>query len=165
MKRLTKTEKEKILLRLFWDVKPGNFNFDDLLVGDTENLSSVEEQNVYRRLLMSCDWYTLLKILPHSKIKTILNSPVVEGLYPKDLRKRFFYARDVLSRLDLSTSNRWCPSISKRDFVATFRVTISIALTNRTPLCTIMADIIWRTANGKDRNGTRKTHTGNKRKS
>ena len=104
MKRLTRSEKEKILLRLFWDVKPGSFNFDDLLVGDTENLSGVEEQNVYRRLLMSCDWYTLLKILPIFKLRTILKSPVIEELYPKDLRNRFLYAREVLFRQDLSAS-------------------------------------------------------------
>ncbi len=104
MKRLTRIEKEKILLRLFWDVKPDSFNLDELLVGDTENLSGVEEQNVYRRLLMSCDWYTLLKILPLIKLRTILKSPVIEGLYPKDLRNRFFYAREVLSRQDPSTS-------------------------------------------------------------
>ena len=104
MKSLTKTEKEKILLRLFWDVDPGGLKLDDLLAGDTEDLNSVEEQNIYRRLLMSCDWYTLMKILPLFKIRSILKSPVVEGLYPKDLRKRFFYARDVLSRQDLSIS-------------------------------------------------------------
>jgi hypothetical protein len=104
MKPLTRSEKEKILLRLFWDVDPGGFKLDDLLAGDTEDLNSVEEQNIYRRLLMSCDWYTLMKILPLFKIRSILKSPVVEGLYPKDLRKRFFYARDVLSRQDLSIS-------------------------------------------------------------
>lgn len=104
MKPLTKTEKEKILLRLFWDVDPGSFKLDDLLAGYTEDLNSVEEQNLYRRLLMSCDWYTLMKILPLFKIRAILKSPVVEGLYPKDVRKRFYYARDVLSRLDLSIS-------------------------------------------------------------
>ncbi len=105
MKRLTRSEKEKILLRLFWDVDPGDFKLDDLLAGDTEDLNSVEEQNVYRRLLMSCDWYTLMKILPLFKIRAILKRPVIEELYPKDLRKRFFYARDVLSRQDLSISN------------------------------------------------------------
>ena len=104
MKPLTKTEKEKILRRMFWDVDSGKFNLDNLLIGDTADLNSVEEQNVYRRLLMSCDWYTLMKILPLLKIRTILKSPVIEELYPKDLRKRFFYAREVLSRKDLSPS-------------------------------------------------------------
>jgi len=85
-------------------MKRDSFNLDDLLVGDTENLSGVEEQNIYRRLLMSCDWYTLLKILPFAKIRTIISSPVIEELYPKDLRKRFLYARDVLSRKASSTS-------------------------------------------------------------
>ena len=104
MKPISRSEKEKILKRLFWDVEPGRIKFDELLAGDTENLNSVEEQNIYRRLLMSCDWYTLLKILPRSKIKTILNSPFIDELYPKDLQKRFVYAREVLFRQDLSAS-------------------------------------------------------------
>lgn len=104
MKHLTRSEKEKILKRLFWDVNPGRIEFDELLSGNTDSLNSVEEQNVYRRLIMSCDWYTLLKILPLFKIKMILQSPIIEGLYPKDLEKRFKYARDVLSRKDISSA-------------------------------------------------------------
>ena len=104
MKPLTKSEKEKILIRLFWDIKPDGIKLGDLIEGNTDNLNSVEEQNIYRRLLMSCDWYTLLKVLPHSKIRAILKSPIVEDLFPKDLRERFIYARDVLSRQDLSNS-------------------------------------------------------------
>jgi len=104
MKPLKRSEKEKILKRLFWDVETGNLDIDKLLAGDTNHLNSVEEQNIYRRLVMSCDWYTLLKILPLFKIKMILQSPIVEGLYPKDLEKRFKYARDVLSRKDISSA-------------------------------------------------------------
>ena len=104
MKQLSTEEKKRILQRLFWDVAPGRLELDNLLAGDTNHLNSVEEQNVYRRLIMSCDWYTLLKILPLYKIKKILQSPIIEELYPKDLKKRFLYARDVLSRRDLSST-------------------------------------------------------------
>ena len=104
MKPITRAEKERILKRLFWDVKPGSIKIDDLLTGDTEQLNSVEEHNFYRRLLMSCDWYTLLKILPFSKIRSIIKSSVVEDLYPKDLKNRFIYARDVLYRKDISNT-------------------------------------------------------------
>ena len=104
MKPISRAEKEKILKRLFWDIEPGRLELDKLLAGDTNHLNSVEEQNLYRRLVMSCDWYTLLKVLPIFKIKTILKSSVIEELYPKDLKRRFIYARDVLSKQDLSNS-------------------------------------------------------------
>ena len=104
MKPFSRAEKEKILKRLFWDIEPGRLELDKLLAGDTNHLNSVEEQNLYRRLVMSCDWYTLLKVLPIFKIKTILKSSVIEELYPKDLKRRFIYARDVLSKQDLSNS-------------------------------------------------------------
>ena len=104
MHPLTKSEKEKLLSRLFWDVDRTHVDLDTLLYGNNELIADIERQNIYRRLLVSCDWYTLLKILPLSKIASILNSSVVDKLYPKDLKSRFIYARDVLSKKDISTS-------------------------------------------------------------
>jgi len=104
MKQLSKLEKEKILSRLFWDIHESRIDFDKLLDEKTEDIEWMAMQHIYRRLLVSCDWYTLLKLMPLSKIKAILNSPVLDRLYPKDLKHRFIYARDVLSGQDISFS-------------------------------------------------------------
>lgn len=101
MQPLSKSEKEKILSRMFWDMEKSDAQLHKLLDGEA---NEVEQQSFYRRLLISCDWYTLLKLMPLPKIKTILNSPVIDHIYPRELKHRFAYARNVLSRQRVSAS-------------------------------------------------------------
>ena len=104
MKPLTLSEKEEIMSRLFWDVDKAHVDLSKLLDETAEDIEDIEQQNIYRRLLVSCDWYTLLKLLPLPKIKAVLNSSVLDRLYPKDLKSRYMYARDILSKQGLSHS-------------------------------------------------------------
>lgn len=107
MKQLSKKEKEKILNRIFWDMNIGLAEIDRILSGAPESRGEKIENSIYRRLLLSCDWYTLLKLVPEKKLLQMLTTPVIQSLYPKDLQSRFSYARDVLSRHPL-----YCEKIS-----------------------------------------------------
>ncbi len=98
MKPLTSSEKEMILSRLFWDVDKRDVDYNELLDEKLRNIESDDGRKFFSRILSSCDWYTLLKLMPLSKIKVILSDPVLNRLYPKDLKDRYLYARGVLSR-------------------------------------------------------------------
>ena len=98
MRQLSREEKGKILSRLYWDMDVNSADMDSLLNGETEELANVDEINFYCRLLSSCDWYTLLKLVSLEKITKMLSDTVIERLYPRDLKDRFLYAREVLSK-------------------------------------------------------------------
>jgi len=98
MKTLSKNEKEKILLRLFWDKNTELTDVDKLLAGKLEAMDDINSRIFFARLLASCDWYTLLKLLPPTQLKRILDDDVLDNIYPKDLKGKYLYARDVLSR-------------------------------------------------------------------
>ena len=104
MKPLTISEKEKILSRLFWDVEKNHMNVNKLLVERLDDIGDIESQQFFSRLLMSCDWYTLLKLIPPKKLKLILNNAILDKLFPKSLKDKYTYARNVLSRQVISTS-------------------------------------------------------------
>ena len=100
MKKLSQKEKEKILMRLHWDVNVKLSEMYSLLDKDPVELENIKEVNFYCRLLTSCDWYTLLKLVSSEKIKRILSDTVIDRLYPKDIKGRFLYAREILSNSD-----------------------------------------------------------------
>ena len=63
-----------------------------------------ESQQFFSRLLTSCDWYTLLRLLPPEKINSVLSDSILSRLFPKDLKDKYIYARTVLSRYTISAS-------------------------------------------------------------
>jgi len=98
MKSLTTSEKEIILSRLFWDVDKHYVDYNELLDEKFRNIENDDGQKFFTRILTSCDWYTLLKLIPLSKVKVILSDPILNRLYPKELKDRYIYAKSVLSR-------------------------------------------------------------------
>ena len=98
MTPLTKTEKEKILSRLFWDVDNKQLDVDKLIEEKYKSLEEEPSQQFFRRLLTSCDWYTMLKLIPSEKLKIVLSDEILDKLFPKDLKNKYRYARDLLSR-------------------------------------------------------------------
>jgi hypothetical protein len=98
MNSLSTSEKEKILSRLFWDSKNVPFNLERFIEENLHNLKDPQSQQFLSRLLSSCDWYTLLKLLPIDRLRAILNDDILSKLFPKELKNKYIYARNVLSR-------------------------------------------------------------------
>jgi hypothetical protein len=93
-----------MLSRLFWDMNIGEKDVERLFEEKIDTVDEPESQRFLVRLLMSCDWYTLLKLLPPKKLAIVLNDEILNKVFPKELRDRYVYARDVLSRKIISFS-------------------------------------------------------------
>lgn len=98
MKSLTQTEKEMIISRLFWDRPIPPVEVEKLIEEKLQTINEIQSQHFFCRLLTSCDWYTLLKLIPLGELKVILSDKVLDRLYPKDLKTKYVYARNLLSR-------------------------------------------------------------------
>ena len=98
MKPLSQKEKEKISNRLYWDMNIEQDEVLNLLNKETGDFEDPDEIKFYRRLLVSCDWYTILKLIPLKKLNKILSDQMIESLFPVDLKKRYLYARKILSK-------------------------------------------------------------------
>ncbi len=98
MQPLSKEQKIELLSRLYWDsyVSPEmvyNYLFDK---ADAQSIT-FDPVNLYRRMLTTLDWYTILKLVPFEKLDALLHEDVIQRLYPKSLQKKFRYVRSVLS--------------------------------------------------------------------
>ena len=99
MKKLSQKEKDKLLSRIFWDLSIDSKDIRNMLDRPIEKVTTGSLQiNLYRRLLTSCDWYTLMKLVPLEKINEMLSDLIIEGIYPKDIKRKYLYARKYLSR-------------------------------------------------------------------
>jgi len=78
------------------DIKP-NYIYD-LLNNKTDENNDIEKQILYRKLLSTFDWYTLLKLVPKEILTEMLQDKIITKLYPKDITERYKYAREILSR-------------------------------------------------------------------
>jgi hypothetical protein len=92
----TKTE-NKLRSLLFWDTKVNPDELLRLFTGKIERIGSIDRSNLYYRILTSYDWYTILKIVSPSDLKTILDDDIINRIYPKSLKEKYIYARNVLS--------------------------------------------------------------------
>ena len=98
MKQLSQEEKEKISMRLFWDMKTEPSELLNFLDNEDSYTKDPNALKFFRRLLVSCDWYTILKLISLEKLREILSDQMIESLFPADLKKRYLYVRKVLSR-------------------------------------------------------------------
>jgi hypothetical protein len=98
MKPVTDIEIKKLLSKAFWDLDISPDKLLMLLKDEIEDIDGFSKINLYRRLLTTFDWYTLLKLAPLKKITKMLEYTVLDQIYPKDLKEKFIYARKVLSR-------------------------------------------------------------------
>ena len=86
-----------IISRLFWDRPVPPVDVEKLIEEKLQTINEIQSQHFLRKLLTSCDWYTLLKIVPAEKLAIILDDKIVNGLFPRDLQTKYKYARDLLN--------------------------------------------------------------------
>jgi hypothetical protein len=96
MKMLSESEIRSMLSRLYWDVKVQPYQLHELLKGKIERIGHVDIQDLYFRMLMTFDWYTILRIVPTDKLCDLLSDAVLDKIRFKDLKEKFLYARQII---------------------------------------------------------------------
>ena len=87
-----------MLSRLYWDMDVEPEQLYQMLYGKIDKIGQIKRTDLYARLLATYDWYTLLKLVPVEKLKHALSDQVINRIYPKGLKDRFLYAREILSK-------------------------------------------------------------------
>lgn len=92
--------KKEIIKKLYWDKNIENDYVMSLFDGKTNSSQEEDLIELYRRVLTSCDWSTITKLFPYEELKgRVLSETVINRIYPEDLRKKYRYARKILSDL------------------------------------------------------------------
>jgi len=97
MKPFSNEEKQKLLSKVAWDLDIKAGQLLQLLNDEIEEVCGFDKTSLFRRLLTTYDWHTLLKLVPAKDIKSILDDSVLDRLYPTDLKEKYLYARGIIS--------------------------------------------------------------------
>jgi len=84
------------LTAICWDTDADPDQLSRLLCGDIEKIGHIDRANLFRRLLTTYDWYTLLALIPPDRLREALSEAVLDHLHPASLKERYRYARHVL---------------------------------------------------------------------
>ena len=84
------------LTDVYWDADVDPEQLSLLLRGDIEKAGHIDRAGLFRRLLSTYDWYTLLALIPPDRLPEALSEEVLDHLYPATLKDRYRYARHVL---------------------------------------------------------------------
>jgi len=85
-----------LIPKIYWDADVDPEQIHRLLRGEIDHVGHIDRVNLFRRLLMTYDWYTLLALIPPDRLREALSASVLDRLYPASLKDRYIYARSVL---------------------------------------------------------------------
>jgi hypothetical protein len=90
--------------RVLWDTNQDAREILRWLDHEGSEQRNAERDRVYAKLLGSYSWYTLLRLLPAERLREALDDRVLKRIWPPSLRKRYEYARSILSGSTLSSA-------------------------------------------------------------
>jgi len=69
-----------------------------LFSGEIEQIGTIKQSNLFYRILTSYDWYTILQLIPPKELNKLLEEDILNRIRPKDLREKYLYARNIISK-------------------------------------------------------------------
>jgi len=88
----------KLMRSLMWDYNIPPEHCLEVLEGKRERAGHYTEATLFRKLLESYRWFTILRIIPPNRIYTLLTDEVIQSLRFKSLSKRYEFIRQELHR-------------------------------------------------------------------
>jgi hypothetical protein len=92
------------LKMLFWDREIDENILKKILSGEIKNQDDLTKEKIYIRMLNSWNWYDILDFVSPKKISELLSIENIDKLYPKKIKEKYLYAREILSGISLSAS-------------------------------------------------------------
>jgi hypothetical protein len=97
-KSLNRVEKGNLLARLMWDYQIPGEHVLDLLEGNRETAGHYTVETIFRKLLESYSWYTILAILGPERVLQLLTDRTIASLRFKSLSQRYEFIRTRLQK-------------------------------------------------------------------
>jgi len=91
-------ERLNLLHSLMWDYDIPPEHCLEVLEGKREKAGHYTEETLFRKLLESYRWFTILKILPPERILALLSDRVILSLRFKSLSDRYVFVKKELER-------------------------------------------------------------------
>lgn len=91
-------ERLKLMRSLMWDYNIAPEHCLEVLEGKREKAGHYTAETLFRKVLESYRWFTILRIIPPERILELLTDNVISSLRFKSLSERYAFIRKELQR-------------------------------------------------------------------
>lgn len=92
-------DKSKIFSQIMWDYNIPVADIEALLSGRKETAGHYNRKSLFKKLLESYSWYTILHILTPNEIKNLLTDDTINGLRSPSLKKKYGFVKKRLQEI------------------------------------------------------------------
>src|SRR5450759_5272732 len=89
-------QRYKTLQSVMWDYNISVSDMDKLLNGKINKAGHYTRKKLFTKMLTGLPWFTIIQLMPVENIKELLKEEVNWTLWPKSLRKHYWYVRKRL---------------------------------------------------------------------
>lgn len=93
------SERIKLLNQVLWDYNISVKDIDAVLTGKKESAGHYNREIIFRKLLESYSWFTILQLIPPYDIKFLLTNQVINKLRSPSLRNNYEFVRERLHQI------------------------------------------------------------------
>jgi len=96
---MTKSKRLELFRQIMWDSSLTPEEVMQVFDGDQSEVPNINKSALFRRLLESYPWYTLLELFPNHQLASLLTEEVISKLRSESLKRQYAYARKRLQSL------------------------------------------------------------------
>ncbi len=89
----------KIYDQLMWDYDITPEKLDQLIKGETKLAGHYDINSLFKKMLESYPWFTILKIFELQKIAELLTDQTIDQLRTPSLKKNYLYVKNRLQEI------------------------------------------------------------------
>lgn len=93
------SEKAKIFKQIAWDYKISPEELEAVLLDNREKAGHYSRADIFKKLVESYPWFTILTILPVESVQQLLSDELIQKLRSASLRSNYTYVKSRLQRI------------------------------------------------------------------
>ncbi len=94
----TREEKLSLMKSLMWDYDIPPEHCLEVLEGTREQAGHYDEYGLFRKMIESYRWYTVIRVLPPERVSELLTENLIAGLRFDWLNKQYTFIKNELPR-------------------------------------------------------------------
>ncbi len=96
---ISREEKLDLLRRLMWDYNIAPEECLEALEGARTKAGHYTDETLFRKLIESYPWFTVLKLLPRERILQLMSDQTIQSIRNKSLISRYEFIRTRLQKI------------------------------------------------------------------
>ena len=92
-------EKSRLFRQIMWDYNIPVEDVEALLSGKKDKDCHYSLETLFKKMLESYSWYTILQIFTPEEINILLSDDIIKGLRSASLRKKYNFVRQRLQEI------------------------------------------------------------------